>query len=265
MTYSNFARLPKKIHQKNFFLERLNLGYTFKYYSDDAMLMWIRENCEAEIETIFHSINSRYGAAKADFFRYLVIFKEGGIYLDIKSSCLVPFDTIISPGDKFITSHWSNLNGSPEANFGKHLPLLKDNLREFQNWFLISEPENYIIGETIQIVKRNLTKEVGILGTKFGRNGVLETTGPIAFTKAVAKFVEGDDYRLIESDLKGLVYSIYGPNEVSHHSLFSTHYSNLYEPILVSKKMPFILATLFNYSVKRFYLRLVFKLFRLKN
>ncbi len=37
----------------------------------------------------------RYGVVLADIFRYLVIYNEGGVYLDIKSTVNRPLDEII--------------------------------------------------------------------------------------------------------------------------------------------------------------------------
>jgi mannosyltransferase OCH1-like enzyme len=42
--------------------------------------------------------------AKADFWRYLVLYKYGGVYIDIDSSIDVPLDSFINGGDCAILS-----------------------------------------------------------------------------------------------------------------------------------------------------------------
>ena len=70
----------------------------------------------------YHLLNPAYGAARADLFRYLVIYKYGGLYLDMKS-CVVGLLPVI-PEDKNIwVSTWSAQ---------KHL--FKDG--EYQNWYI---------------------------------------------------------------------------------------------------------------------------------
>lgn len=40
--------------------------------------------------------------AKVDFWRYLVLYKYGGVYLDMDSSIDVPLDTLINEEDEAI-------------------------------------------------------------------------------------------------------------------------------------------------------------------
>ena len=43
----------------------------------------------------FNRISPSYGATRADFFRYLLLYREGGVYLDIKSSMERPLDEVL--------------------------------------------------------------------------------------------------------------------------------------------------------------------------
>ena len=265
ITCKDFSLLPTEILKKNQQLEQLNPDYQFRYYDDRSMLKWITENCDRSNREVFLKINPNYGAARADLFRYLILNHIGGVYLDIKSSCTVPFNKLIYPTDRFITSHWMRDDGLVDSTFGIHLELLKNKLVEYQQWFVIAQPDNPVLTEVIDRVISNLQKKLNVINTKFGRVGVLESTGPIVFTKAVSDFEEGVDFTLINSKKCGLVYSIYEKEGIeNHYKLFNTHYSQLFEPIINETSLSFFLATLFNKFIRQYYLRMQLKIFKVK-
>ena len=264
LTFKDFKSLPIEIVCKNRTLELRNPGYTFCYYDDAQMLTWVNDNCDLEVSKAFNSINQKYGVVRADLFRYLIIHKVGGIYLDIKSDCLVPFDVLISANDKFITSHWMHSDGTIDSYFGNHKAFITSNLTEFQQWFLMAEPKHYIMKDVVSTVLQNLSNKQTVFNTQFGRVGVLETSGPIVFTKVLSKFELGTDFTLINSKADGLVYSIYDDSSFgSHHKLFPEHYSKLFEPILNKSNTSSIISTYFNRLFKQYYLRLELKVLRL--
>jgi len=246
-------------------LESRNPDYTFCYYDDAQMLTWVKDNCDLEVSKAFNKIDQKYGVVRADLFRYLIIYKVGGIYLDIKSNCLVPFNELISTNDKFITSHWLHSDGTINPYFGNHKSLITSKLTEFQQWFLIAEPKHYIMKDVVSAVLQNLSKKQSVFNSKFGRVGVLETSGPIIFTKVLSKFELGADFTLINSKADGLEYSIYDDSSFgSHHKLFPEHYSKLFAPILNSSNIISIITTYFNRFFKQYYLRLELKIVRLR-
>ena len=263
LTCGDFSSLPSEILRKNQQLERLNPDFQFRYYDDKSMIQWISENCDSSTREIFLKINSNYGAARADLFRYLILNQIGGVYLDIKSSCKAPFSSFISSSDRLITSHWMTDDGKIDSNFGIHLDLLKHRLIEYQQWFVIAQPYNAILTEVIDQVLANLQKKPNIMNTKFGRVGVLESTGPIVFTKVVSAFEEGKDFTLIDSKKCGLLYSIYEKEgKETHYKLFKTHYSQMFEPVVKGTSHSFFLATLFNKFIKQYSSRIHLKMYK---
>ena len=56
----------------------------FRFYDDNDCYEFIKNNFEPVVLEAYSKINPIYGAMKADFFRYCVLYKTGGIYLDIK-------------------------------------------------------------------------------------------------------------------------------------------------------------------------------------
>ncbi|MCA3362157.1 MAG: hypothetical protein INF74_09420, partial [Roseomonas sp.] len=62
----------------------MNPDWEYRLYEDADCERFIRENYDAETFKLFRSIHPDYGAARADFFRYLLLYRLGGVYLDIK-------------------------------------------------------------------------------------------------------------------------------------------------------------------------------------
>ena len=71
----------------------------FIFYDDNDCDNFIKTNFDKKTYDAFKRINDCYGAMKADFFRYCILYKIGGIYLDIKSSINVPIFSLIMPDD----------------------------------------------------------------------------------------------------------------------------------------------------------------------
>jgi mannosyltransferase OCH1-like enzyme len=61
----------------------INKTFEYKLFDDTDMDNFIKNNYNKEIYNCFNSLN--IGAAKADFWRYLILYKTGGVYLDIDS------------------------------------------------------------------------------------------------------------------------------------------------------------------------------------
>lgn len=84
-TWKTKTDLPDDLQRTMEINRRLNPDMTFKLYDDDDIDAYIRNNFPKRVYDTFSAINPRYGASRADLFRYCVLYKEGGIYLDIKA------------------------------------------------------------------------------------------------------------------------------------------------------------------------------------
>ena len=65
------------------------------------------------------------------------MYKKGGIYLDIKSSCEKPFDSIIKPEDEYILTHWGNHGGDFNYRVSYWNKELNNEYGEYCNWNII--------------------------------------------------------------------------------------------------------------------------------
>lgn len=235
-TYPN-GKLPNEIRTNIEKIKTLNPGWEYKLYDDDDIQQYIFENYPATVLEYFNRINKRYGAAKADVFRYLLLYKEGGVYLDIKSSLNRSLDDVLLVNDKYILSHWDDSKGSAREGWGRHRDLKNFSAGEFQQWFIISVPGHPFLKKVLENVLSNIECYIPELhGT--GRIGVLRLTGPIAYTLAIAPLINSGSYRNVKSEKElGIEYSFFEKtsSENSHTSLFHAHYSVLTESIIAMK------------------------------
>jgi mannosyltransferase OCH1-like enzyme len=211
-------------------LRALNPGWEYRYYNDDDVDAFIQNNYPPLIWEYYERIDKRYGAARADLFRYLLMYKVGGVYLDIKSSARLPFDTVLKPDDRFILSKWHDENGEYE-----HIEFIYD-LRhilggEFQQWHVICAPGHPYLKAVLEQVLANIDTYDPYLH-QIGKRGVLRVTGPIAYTLAILRILDDHPHRELDGrNQLGLDYNIYGDN-LNHQPLFKGHYSRQTAPIV---------------------------------
>ena len=279
-THSAGNGIPKLIHQTGSWeavnlpailqeniarLKERNPGWTHKYYSNSEQEEFIRQEYDASVLDAYRRIDSRLGAARADLFRYLVIHRLGGVYLDIKSTSLKPFDQVLQPEDSFILSQWVHepelLNSvkfrEEKRRFGIVLlshPVEIEDLShiegsEFAQWFIASAPGHLFMKGVISAVLRNIKVYNPILHG-YGKPGVLRVMGPVAYTLAIEALLPHGQYRYLRArrDL-GLEFSIMPASRgvgqgtdlysSNHTSLFGQHYSQFHIPVVrlsVAKK-----------------------------
>lgn len=236
-TYASRA-LPDVIFSNIEFLKKNNPGWDYRFYTDDDILQFIGREYQPSILKAYLRINPKYGAARADFFRYLLMYRMGGVYLDIKSTAVKKLDEVVAADDEYLLSHWPNGEGEMYENWGmpgggiENFPIFG----EFQNWHIICRPSHPFLHHVIGLVLRLVDSyDVSKLGV--GLTGVIATTGPVPYSIAINKVLRQYSCRVLRSHLDiGLRYSLYdGDGVIAHRGLFKNHYSSLQEPIVLAR------------------------------
>lgn len=83
--------LPEIAIQTEQMLRELNPEYEITVVDNKFIEPFIRENYGDIVWNYYLRIDPSYGAVRADFLRYLILYKEGGIYTDLKVSASKPF------------------------------------------------------------------------------------------------------------------------------------------------------------------------------
>ena len=231
MTVSDPNKVPNEIRANLDAIRALNPGWELRIHNDADILAFIGRAYGPAVLAIQSLIDARYGAARADCFRYLCLYAEGGVYLDLKSSTLVPLDTWLTADDRFIVSQWDNGPGAKYEDWGLQPELRHVPGGEYQQWFIASSAGNPFLKSVVETVLRNVAG-YGPLPALYGRYGVVRITGPIAYTRAIQPLLERHPHRAVNVEQQGYVrYSIYD-GERGHYVVFKGHYSQLRDPIV---------------------------------
>ena len=226
-------------------MSRLNPRWDLKLYTSDDREDFIRSAYDNKILRAYLSIDRRYGAARADFFRYLVILNLGGLYLDIKATSTKPLDTVIFPEDTFIVAQWpKSIDGVDTSSVGNHKEI---SFREYQNWFVLGAPNHVILEKVVEEILRNIDSYNPFIHG-VGKLGVLRTTGPIAYSKVVHKNIKVGGVRVAtnkELGLKPTIHTIIDDQTPFPNKQSIPHYSSLCVPIISSSKFSTVIVYIF--------------------
>jgi len=132
-------------------------NYQHIFVSDEECSDYVKIHCPARTFDLYRRL--RAGAAKSDLWRLLVLYREGGIYMDIDAHLIYPLDRIITPG----TSELFLYHGNNKAT----------------NYFIASEPGN----PTLKALINEALKRI----EKAKKKTVYHLTGPGLFQSILAK------------------------------------------------------------------------------
>lgn len=155
-----------------------NPEYAYEFYDDARIEEFIQLEFGQDTFKLYKKLN--IGAAKADFFRYALLYKKGGVYVDIDSGINTSLEEFIVPDDSAIITR----EGNPSL---------------FVQWALIYSPEHPFLKKTIEMVMEN------IRWNKYP-NDVHQMTGPTVYTQAIQECLKNDPtipYRILGTDYNG--------------------------------------------------------------
>lgn len=217
--------LLKNIHN----IKKTNKDWDYRLYDNNDIVHFISNEYGQEYLNVYNKISAEYGAARADFFRYLLLYAVGGVYLDIKSTTLKPLSEVIFDEDSYILSYWDNQIGGEFEGMGcwpEH-----GVSSEFQQWHIISAPKHPYLLAVINRVMINI-ENYDPIKNGIGRMGVLLGTGPIPYTKAIAPIQYRYSHRLLDIRVLGLEYSIFRKQGLSHGDVVCTNYKKNKTPLI---------------------------------
>ena len=152
-------------------LLKANPEFDYYLYSDEDCAAFIEDNYEAEVLAAFKSLKP--GAYKSDLWRYCILYKLGGVYLDIKSYSTVPLVDIL---DEVGTVYVRDMDAygyqmiAGDFEFGHCL----------YNGFMASPPKNEIFKACIDDIVKSCR------GRLYKRNAI-DVTGPCLLGSVVQR------------------------------------------------------------------------------
>lgn len=239
------TEIPRVIHQKYSdgmltvavleniaSIKAMNPGYKHVLWDDARAEAFVSQEYGPEVLATYLSIDPTYGAVRADLFRYLLIYKLGGIYLDLKSTTSRPLSESLEASDKFVLSGWDRDPRGNYSHFGDHRELDGIEHGEIQQWNIISVAGHPFLRAVVEEVLWRLRNyrpwQHGV-----GWRGALVTTGPIPYTLSITRLLKEQPYRRVQSNQElGLRFSYLG-NPEAHKG--PSHYSNNKRPLVIPK------------------------------
>lgn len=146
--------LPSKMNETVETLKRQNSEFTYHIYTMDDCIKFINDNFDKKVLNAYNRLIPL--AYKADLWRYCILYKYGGIYLDIKYSCVDNFKLI---------------KLTDREHFVKDRPEFFRNKDGIYQALLITKPNNKLLLECINKIVENVNNNY------YGFNA-LEPTGP---------------------------------------------------------------------------------------
>lgn len=216
-------------------------GCHFCFYNDNDCDAFIKKYFSSSVYKAFNSINPVYGAMKADFFRYCVLYIIGGIYIDIKSYIYTPVFHLINKDDICILDlprteleSWRSKTGAT-----------------YEQWLLIFSPKHpyllEMIKQTVEYISIKYIPKIDGYERLDTKQQILNITGPDAFAKAINKTIQNNQdhqnnqnnqdnqdkkelHRCIDYN-KHFIISIGQSYKKMYHINNKKHYSELNQPL----------------------------------
>lgn len=223
-------------------IRQMNPDWEYRLFDDADIEQYIHQYYGEKIGEFYHRIDAHYGAAKADFFRYLVIYREGGVYLDIKSTLDKPLSSVIREDDVYVLSYWNNLPGQGHEGYG-HYPGLPASIErgEIIQWYLAAAAGHPLLRKIIVRMLSNIDHyNPYIHGV--GWTGTVTTTGPVMYTTLIWESLRDEPERFPVRwtdiiDECGFRYSIFArqeekPAQPAHTAHLPSDYRKAVAPLI---------------------------------
>lgn len=152
--------LPPFYKKYNDQLKQQLPNYSYTLFDEREINTFVNTYYVGEISECYNKLNTI--TSKVDFWRYLYLYKYGGIYLDIDSMIMKNIDTLIEDVDGVISRE-------PNKPY------------TYVQWALFFCKEHPILLKTIKLVTQNIKSNI--------TQTILELTGPVVFTKAVDSYI----------------------------------------------------------------------------
>jgi len=184
-TYKSWEALPEEVKGLIERMKNANKGWKYEFSDNDQNESFIKEAFGPDMLATYLKINPEYGAARADFWRYLKLYFEGGVYFDVKSSPGRPLGKVIGKNDSYILAHWDRRTQQKwHAEKGRYPPY-----GEFEQWHIISEPKHVFLRFVILEVCHRI-HHFGEFPENIGQKATLKTTGPYPYNDVIRELLE---------------------------------------------------------------------------
>jgi len=230
-TWKSKEDIPESVNKLIKKNKKINPDIEFLFFSDKQCSDFIKKNFCNNVYSAYKKIN--YGVVKADFWRYCILYKKGGIYLDIKSSINIPiFGNIIKEEDICILDKKKNKWESYRIHN------ILDGTRE--QFFLCFSKNHPYLKTIIELLTNNIIQKNICIPTGYKKNyplnynntkeKILRFSGPDFYSAAINLSICTNGLLHREIEYKKFA-TIEGKNKKLHYKN-SKHYSEIDKNII---------------------------------
>lgn len=212
LEYENYNNIPKYLFITHENIDKMN-NYKSKfidiklknnnwdiYFFTNKDIEFFLEKHYPEYYYYYKLINDNYGAAKSDFWRYIIIYHYGGIYIDVSVEVYEKLDNIILEKTNLIITKHHTAGFFCKNTWGKDI---------YWNWFFASPPKNKILKKLIDTIILNINNHEQYLIRKssnffipVSNYNTFILTGPLIFNKIVCDYLNEEDiYELKKNNI----------------------------------------------------------------
>ena len=221
---TGYDSLHPKLKENIQFVKNQNPDYNVKVYDTKTFREYLKTKGSNYL-SCFNSINSNMPAVLADYFRVIILYFEGGIYLDVKSNAKIPFNQFIKEQDKV----WVVNGYTPN---------------QWETAFIASEPNNIIMKDCIDLFNNRIENYHEYIRTvKFqlrqSRHNLVKFIAPGAFSIIIEKHIDLFDTYGYHSESLDIHLNLFiKGNWKTHQKLYTKpHYSKVKEHLVIRRKI----------------------------
>jgi mannosyltransferase OCH1-like enzyme len=183
-----------------------NSNYEYALFNNDDIHDFVKTYFSKEIWEAFNQLNII--VAKTDFWRYLVLYHYGGVYIDIDTFCTQSLEKLI------------------EVNLDALIS--KERSPFFVQWVLIFNKKHIILEKVIEEITKNIWMKRQPIPIDNRINDIHIMTGPGIYTNMIYKTLNIDENYLINIKTNETIY-----HDNQKTKLFGLDYNNFFDRILI--------------------------------
>ena len=207
--YDNINPYTKKVIQENI---KMNPEWEYKFYDIESIDKYIKQHESEYVYNAYKKINPKYGAVISDFFRYIVMYHEGGLYLDIKSKINKPLDEWVHK-NKLLISFFGNYEEFNQILVSKYYKNCSKQFKSQVSQFAFIYPKNFpilrklidYITKKIYSFKENYLLKIILDNNTYNIYKIFTLSGPWIYSKFLGPYICNNKDKIIifkHDDLK---------------------------------------------------------------
>lgn len=210
--YDNINPYAKKVIQENI---KMNPEWEYKFYDLESIDKYIKQHESEYVYNAYKKINPKYGAVISDFFRYIVMYHEGGLYLDIKSKINKPLDEWVHK-NKLLVTFLGNYEEFNQILVSKYYKNCDEKFKSQLSQFSLLYPKNFpifrkiidYITNSIYYYKDNFLLRILLGNSLYNTYKIFTLSGPWVYSKFMGPYICNNKDKIIIFKHDG-IHSVY--------------------------------------------------------